>query len=224
MKPSKRRTSPSIALPLSVLFSIFFSTEVPADTVTLRANVTVSGGKVERQINSKVVKVAPNQVAKIKHFYCFNTDDMEFMGESGVDNSIALYVVFDDLTAIYTHDALFGAFGMGSSSGCAISAMPEVVGPATLQLKLKLRPAIMQFTGGAICTVEVNGPIDIASEVAPNAVTATEDAIVIPENTGPVEIVLESSTNLQETWDTALPGIYGATDRKRFFRIKAVLK
>jgi hypothetical protein len=48
------------------------------------------------------------------------------------------------------------------------------------------------------------------------------NAVVVPADaTGPVEIVLESSKDLI-TWTAAEPGFYGATDQKRFFRVRAV--
>ena len=50
------------------------------------------------------------------------------------------------------------------------------------------------------------------------------NAVVIPaDSIGPIEIVLESSKDLI-TWTAAEPGIYGATDQKRFFRVRAVAR
>ncbi len=47
-------------------------------------------------------------------------------------------------------------------------------------------------------------------------------AVVIPSDaTGPVNVILESSADLV-TWTPALPGSYGSTEPKRFFRVRAV--
>lgn len=47
-------------------------------------------------------------------------------------------------------------------------------------------------------------------------------AVVIPADaSGTVNIVLESSTDLV-TWTAALPGSYGSSTSKRFFRVRAV--
>lgn len=44
--------------------------------------------------------------------------------------------------------------------------------------------------------------------------------VVIPEDgEGPVKVVMESSADLV-TWTEALPGTYGRTERKRFFRLR----
>jgi len=47
-------------------------------------------------------------------------------------------------------------------------------------------------------------------------------AVVVPsDSTGPVEIKLESSVDLV-SWNSATPGLYGASTEKRFFRVRAV--
>lgn len=48
------------------------------------------------------------------------------------------------------------------------------------------------------------------------------NTVVIPTDaTGSVEIILESSVDLV-TWTAALPGTYGSSDNRRFFRVRAV--
>lgn len=52
--------------------------------------------------------------------------------------------------------------------------------------------------------------------------TSPSNAVVIPADaTGPVKVILESSTDLI-TWTEALPGSYGNSTSKRFFRVRAV--
>lgn len=52
--------------------------------------------------------------------------------------------------------------------------------------------------------------------------TIPTSAVVIPTDaTGPVNVILESSTDLV-TWTQAVPGTYGASTAKRFFRVRAV--
>jgi hypothetical protein len=52
--------------------------------------------------------------------------------------------------------------------------------------------------------------------------SAPSTAVVIPaDQAGPVQIILESSTDLI-TWTAALPGSYGTSTEKRFFRVRAV--
>ena len=59
-----------------------------------------------------------------------------------------------------------------------------------------------------------------SNENSPAMVPST--AVVIPEDTmGGVEIVLESSTDLVN-WTRANPGVYGSSEQKRFFRVRAI--
>jgi hypothetical protein len=47
-------------------------------------------------------------------------------------------------------------------------------------------------------------------------------AVVIPADTnGPVNIILESTVDLV-TWTPAMPGTYGTSTQKRFFRVRTV--
>ncbi|SRR6266567_4286353 len=62
------------------------------------------------------------------------------------------------------------------------------------------------------CTVEL---------VNPSEAFTPSNAVVIPADSGgPVKIILESSTDLI-TWTPAIPGTYGTSTEKRFFRVRA---
>jgi len=62
----------------------------------------------------------------------------------------------------------------------------------------------------------------VAAAPAAPAGSIPSTAVVIPTDaTGPVDVVLESSADLV-TWTPALPGTYGSTEPKRFFRVRAV--
>ncbi|MEO8351716.1 MAG: hypothetical protein ABI680_08290, partial [Chthoniobacteraceae bacterium] len=53
-------------------------------------------------------------------------------------------------------------------------------------------------------------------------VAKPSNAVVIPADaTDPVNIILESSIDLV-TWTPALPGAYGGSTARRFFRVRAV--
>lgn len=57
------------------------------------------------------------------------------------------------------------------------------------------------------------------TNVAP---TTPSNAVVIPADAaGPVKVILETSIDLV-TWTEALPGTYGSSDSKRFFRVRTV--
>lgn len=50
------------------------------------------------------------------------------------------------------------------------------------------------------------------------------NTVVIPTDaSGPVEIILESSEDLI-TWTAAMPGSYGSSTAKRFFRVRSVIR
>jgi len=58
----------------------------------------------------------------------------------------------------------------------------------------------------------------------PTEQTVPSNSVVVPaDNAGPVEIILEQSSDLIN-WTVALPGTYGTTTEKRFFRVRAVRK
>jgi hypothetical protein len=79
--------------------------------------------------------------------------------------------------------------------------LPVVAGPATLIVGQS-----------SFCTIQLTGPAD--SFIPSNAVVIPND------NGGPVTIILESSVDLIN-WTPALPGTYGTTSSKRFFRVRA---
>jgi hypothetical protein len=83
---------------------------------------------------------------------------------------------------------------------------PAVAGPATITLTCQNSGGVPVF-----CTIEL---------VSPSEPFTPSNAVVIPADSGgPVNIVLESSTDLI-TWTPALPGTYGTSTEKRFFRVR----
>jgi hypothetical protein len=89
---------------------------------------------------------------------------------------------------------------------------------ATLpRLPIVTGPSSIAIDGGVsgdfgMCTIEVS---DQSQCFTPST------AVVIPaDSNGPVNIILESSTDLI-TWTAALPGTYGTSTQKRFFRVRA---
>ncbi len=96
-----------------------------------------------------------------------------------------------------------------SQTNETLSVLPTVVGPATISLQPAFRSPSY---GWALCTINISSPAD-------SFVPST--AVVIPaDSSGPVDIILESSTDLLN-WTAALPGTYGTTTTKRFFRVRA---
>ncbi len=81
---------------------------------------------------------------------------------------------------------------------------PVVVGPAAITFS----PAAQ----GVLCTFQITRAGDGFTP---------SNAVVVPDDGGaPVQIILESSTDLV-TWTAALPGSYGTSTQKRFFRLRA---
>lgn len=83
-------------------------------------------------------------------------------------------------------------------------AVPEIVGPCTLELY-----------GGGYAAYEITRASEGTSSLPSNSVVIPTDA------TGDVEIILESSTDLVN-WTAAIAGTYGSSTEKRFFRVRAV--
>lgn len=78
-----------------------------------------------------------------------------------------------------------------------------------------LRLEILAQAGNAIITYRITNSEGGLSAAAPS------NTVVIPEDVaGNVSIILESSTDLVN-WTAALPGTYGASTAKRFFRLRA---
>jgi len=87
---------------------------------------------------------------------------------------------------------------------------PAIAGPATIQLSATIPAGANSVK--ALCTLKITRAAD---EIQPST------AVVIPaDSSGPVNIILESSVDLI-TWTPALPGTYGSTTQKRFFRVRA---
>ena len=103
------------------------------------------------------------------------------------------------------------------------SSLTTVRGPATITAEAKgalnaSNPARALVTIKVLTEAEyLSGGVSIqpSTSVPSNSVVIPEDA------TGPVTILLESSTDLI-TWTSALPGSYGQSTVKRFFRVRAV--
>lgn len=95
-----------------------------------------------------------------------------------------------------------GEFGQNQS--------PVLAGPATIRAK---RYSIAAFP--MIVTFAVTRAVTTTNMVPANAVVIPEDA------GGQYQVILESSTDLI-TWTPALPGSYGGSTQKRFFRTRIV--
>lgn len=102
-------------------------------------------------------------------------------------------------------DYLTGDFSGGpSSSSGHTPGLPTIAGPATITLSTDGSYAVF-------CSIEISS----AEQLTPST------AVVIPADSGgPVNIILESSIDLI-TWTSALPGTYGTSTEKRFFRVRA---
>jgi hypothetical protein len=99
----------------------------------------------------------------------------------------------------------FDAAELSQASSGSLGGVPTTVGPSMVSL-------IAGCTGAASCVIE------IASADEP---FTPSNAVVVPADSGgPVNIILESSTDLI-TWTPALPGAYGTSTEKRFFRVRA---
>ncbi|MBB5038283.1 hypothetical protein [Prosthecobacter dejongeii] len=84
-----------------------------------------------------------------------------------------------------------------------------IAGPATLRLK-KNSP----FSPAAgLVTLGITRALTAENAVPSNAVVIPNDA------TGQFQVILESSTDMI-TWTAALPGTYGGSTEKRFFRTR----
>lgn len=61
------------------------------------------------------------------------------------------------------------------------------------------------------------------SSVATASVSQTNSVVIPTDAAGPVNVVMETSADMI-TWNAANPGLYGASDPSRFFRIRAVFQ
>jgi hypothetical protein len=81
---------------------------------------------------------------------------------------------------------------------------------------LTLRGPLTVRSHGDLATIEVLKADRRGPDLGPS------NSVVIPsDSSGPVEIILESSVDLI-SWAAALPGTYGASTERRFFRLRAV--
>ena len=75
---------------------------------------------------------------------------------------------------------------------------------------------MVRFKGSLILTYQFK---DLPST---EALKKPSTAVVIPaDDQGDVESIMESSTDMV-TWTEALPGTYGTSTAKRFFRLRSV--
>lgn len=212
----------NFVVPLLILIGM---TNAKADIVTLKAKLSNTTGN-EVRMNSKTIKLADKQVAKILHFYSFdNTNRTSNLGGlPRVSSAVRLTVTFDELTVRYTHATLFGVVTAGfgqpvSEQGVAVWQIPQFVGPALIQLTIDNDVFPGSKDLGAICTVEVVGNAELVN--SQGVKPPTTSAVVKADADGPVEIILESSTDMERTWQVAALGVYGTTDKRRFFRLRA---
>jgi len=216
----------NFVVPLLIMIGM---TNAKADIVTLKAKLSNTTGN-EVRMNSKTIKLADKQVAKILHFYSFdNTNRTSNLGGlPRVSSAVRLTVTFDELTVRYTHATLFGVVTSGfgqpvSEQGVAVWQIPQFVGPALIQLTTdgiaEDFPKPRNTDLGAICTIEVVGNAELVN--SQGVKPPTTSAVVKADADGPVEIILESSTDMEKTWQVAALGVYGATDKRRFFRLRA---
>ena len=104
---------------------------------------------------------------------------------------------------------------MANTSGDAnvMNSASPVLFPIAGPAKIK----ITTTSSDAFCSYRISDNEDIS-------VQKPSTSVVIPSDSmGPVDIILESSTDLL-SWTEALPGTYGSTDNKRFFRVRAVTR
>jgi len=205
-------TSKTLHKLIGTLTLVILTISSQADTVTLKATWKSDTAISLTQKSQKII-LAPNQIARILHFYCFTTARGPFSPGPRVSDNVVLNVSYQELTIPYSHSTLFGFNEMvENKTGMAVGTIPTLVGPATLELTTN-STAVASGTGvggGAVCTIEVVGTAQLQQPT---------DSQVPPDN-GPFQIGLETSTDMENTWQTATLGNYGASDTKRFFRLK----
>jgi hypothetical protein len=92
-----------------------------------------------------------------------------------------------------------------------------IAGPAVLTLSIQDSVDI-QIGQGCLLTYKLTDNASPDAQISP----FTGTSVVIPSDAaGPVQIILESSTDLLN-WAVAIPGSYGASTERRFFRVRAV--
>lgn len=139
---------------------------------------------------------------------------------AGINQSITLNVSTGQLARVLCVNGLNGNGAMtvtvGSRSFLYSTINYTATGPGTQGPPIVAGPAAITLTsynigGSLFCTIEL---------VSPSEPLTPSSAVVIPADSGgPVEIILESSTDLI-TWTAALPGTYGTSTTKRFFRVR----
>jgi len=144
---------------------------------------------------SLVVTLSSNDLAQVLHTKLESNN-----GSDASDVYSKLLVTVEGSTYRYTASSI---------SNPAIG-LPTIAGPATIQLSVTIPAGANSVK--ALCTLKITRAAD---EIRPST------AVVVPaDSAGPVNIILESSVDLI-TWTPALPGSYGSTTQKRFFRVRA---
>lgn len=94
-----------------------------------------------------------------------------------------------------------------------------VSGPATIAVTV----TSVYNTSSSLVTVKTQSSSEyFGLNHSVSATGVPSNAVVIPEDSaGSVEIIMESSIDLI-TWTAAMPGTYGQSTDKRFFRVRAV--
>jgi hypothetical protein len=111
--------------------------------------------------------------------------------------------------SIDTNNFYYTEFDYTATFQQTTQGAPAVAGPATITLTVAPGPPGVDPN---FCTIEL---------VSPSEPIQPSNSVVIPADSGgPVNIILESSTDLI-TWTAALPGSYGTSTAKRFFRVRA---
>jgi hypothetical protein len=175
------------------------------------------------------VSIGANEVVEILHFICLGRTGPVPSTFISPSRGIWLTVNFGDIKTTYDYFSIHGAItgdGInGPYNGSGFLRPVVFRGPATLQLEERQgsgsagSPESEIDSPTAIVTIKIS-----AVQPAASSLSSDKDSVVIPEGVGPVDVLLESSTDLKRSWQGAPPGIYGRTDAKRFFRVRAALR
>jgi hypothetical protein len=210
-----KRNHPLIAISLMLLFACITSY---ADVVTLKAQVTALTTGFTNELRSQKLIIGTNQVAHVLHFYSFNTNYVYSGVGPTTDDLYALNVSYNELSVLYTCGTLFGAYSPSRAGISVLGSSPlTIVGPAVIEV-IK-NPALFSnlstYSGThiSVCTVEVSGVANLVTQ---------NNVVEVPPDNGPYQISLETATELQDNWQSATLGRYGASDQKRYFRLKII--
>ena len=139
-------------------------------------------------------------------------------GGSGVfGNYPSTVAVPSGKTAIVDFTIIGDSSYLELSAGGGLLRLPSAAGlqRITVQSGTIIRAYGVGAGSHVFAQVTMQEPSDVPGFLPSNTVVIPSDA------NGNIEIILESSVDLV-TWTAALPGVYGGTDDKRFFRVRAV--